>query len=385
VLADLRRRLAQTRWPEEFAGRRWAGGASVDYLRSLVEWWRDGFDWRAQERAINSFPHFRVTVEGVLLHFVHVRGRGPEPLPLVLTHGWPSTFYEYLKIVPLLVDPGANGADPADSFDVVVPSLPGYPFSEPLPPGGFGRVPELWERLMSGVLGYERFGAYGGDIGGIVTNRLALEFPQRLAGIATSFPAEPYLGAGAAPLSRQEEAVVESRRLAVERGHDVYADIARTHAARLAVGLNDSPAGLAAWIVWFWREWSDCDGDVERRFTKDELLTTVTLYWAAEAIGSSLRPYADWALGTAGRPAVWQERPDVPSGIDSKPLGAHERIEVPAAVLLFALVRFPREWVERAYADIRRFAEMPRGGHFGAMEEPDLLAEELRTFFRPLR
>jgi pimeloyl-ACP methyl ester carboxylesterase len=271
VLADLRRRLTETRWPEDFRGRGWADGASIEYLISLVDRWHDGFDWRAQEAAINAFPHFRVTLDGVALHFVHVRGRGHDPLPLVLTHGWPSTFYEYLKIAPLLADPAARGADPADSFDVVVPSLPGYPFSGPLPHAEFRRVTRLWARLMTEVLGYERFGAYGGDIGGMVTNRLALEFPQRLTGIATSFPAEPYLGPGAAPLSEAEEGVVEARRLAMEGGRDAYVDVSRTHPARLAVGLNDSPAGLAAWLVWFWREWSDCDGDVERRFTKDEL------------------------------------------------------------------------------------------------------------------
>ncbi|MDQ4030216.1 MAG: epoxide hydrolase 1, partial [Actinomycetota bacterium] len=300
VLADLRRRLAQTRWPKELAGRGWSDGASVEYLSSLVEWWRDRFDWRAQEAAINAFPQFRTSVDGIRLHFVHVRGRGGEPLPLVLTHGWPSTFYEYLKLVPLLADPAAHGGDPADSFDVVVPSLPGYPFSDPVPPGEFRRVPELWARLMTDALGYGRFGAYGGDIGGMVTNRLALEFPERLAGIATSFPAEPYLGPGAAPLSDAEQAIVDTRQLGVEVGREAYADVARTHPARLAVGLNDSPAGLAAWIVWFWREWSDCDGDVERRFTKDELLTTVTLYWATQTIGSSFRGYRDWALGGAG-------------------------------------------------------------------------------------
>ncbi len=385
VLADLHRRLARTRWPKEFAGRGWADGTSIEYLSSLVEWWRDRFDWRAQERAINAFPHFRTSVDGVGLHFIHVRGRGPEPLPLVLTHGWPSTFYEYLKIVPLLTDPAAHGADPADSFDVVIPSLPGYPFSDPLPPGDFRRVTELWARLMTDVLGYVRFGAYGGDIGGMLTNRLALEFPERLAGIATSFPAEPYLGPGAAPLSQAEQAVVESRRRRLDLGVDAYTDMGRTHPASLGLALNDSPAGLAGWIVWFWREWSDCKGDVEQRFTKDELLTTVTLYWATETLGSSFRAYADWALGAAGRPALWKGRPEVPAGIDSKPLGPHERIEVPAAVLLFSLVRPPREWVERAYADLRRFVEMPRGGHFAAMEEPELLAEEIRAFFGPLR
>ena len=361
TLADLHERLARTRWPP---------GAD-DYLKELVAWWRDGFDWRAQEAALNAFPQFTAWVDGVRLHFVHVRGRAGSAVPLVLTHGWPSTFYEYLKLVPLL----------AGDFALVVPSLPGYGFSDALPPGEFRRVPELWVKLMTEVLGYERFGAYGGDIGAMVANRLALEYPDRLLGIATSFPAEPYVGPGAPPLSRAEQELVESRRLAVESGRDLYTDVTRTHGAQLAVALNDSPAGLAAWLVRFWRDWSDCDGDVERRFTKEELLTTITLYWVTATIGPSFLPYGDWALGSAGRPVVWQDRPDVPTGIDSKPLARDERIEVPASIVLFSLVRTPREWAERAYTDIRRFREMPSGGHFGAMEEPEALAEELRAFF----
>jgi pimeloyl-ACP methyl ester carboxylesterase len=385
TLVDLRERLARTRWEEAFAGRGWPAGASLEYLKQLAAWWLERFDWREQEAALNAVPHFRADLDGVSLHFVHHRGRGPNPLALVLVHGWPSTFFEYLKILPLLTDPAAHGGDPADSFDVVIPSLPGYGFSDPLPHGEFRRVPELLARLASDVLGYERFGAYGGDIGGMVVNRLALEYPERLVGVATSFPAEPYLGPGSPPLTGGEQAIVDSRRRRFELGTDAYTDIGRTRPARLAVGLNDSPAGLAAWLLWFWREWSDCDGDLGRRFSKDELLTTLTLYWATETIGTSFLPYDDWALGSAGRPVIWEDRPEVPSGVDSKPLGRDERIDVPTGVVLFSLVRLPREWADRAYTDIRRFTEMPSGGHFGAMEEPQLLAEELRALFRPLR
>jgi epoxide hydrolase len=378
TLADLRHRLARTRWPDEFE-------ADIGYLEELCEWWRSGFDWRAREAELNAYPQFRALVDGVALHFVHARGNGRDPLPLVLVHGWPSTFYEYLRILPLLADPAAHGGDPADSFDVIVPSLPGYGFSDSLPPGEFRRVPELLVELVTDVLGYDRFAAYGGDIGGMVVNRIALEHPERLVGIATSFPAEPYLGQGAAPFTDAERALVESRRRRLELGADAYTDIGRTRPAELAVGLNDSPAALAAWLVWFWREWSDCDGEVERRFSKDELLTTLTLYWATQTIGSSFLAYDDWALGTADRPSVWEHRPEVPPGVDSKPLRRDERIDVPAGLFLFSLVRPPREWIDRAYSDVRRYTEMPRGGHFGAMEEPELLAEELRALFRPLR
>jgi pimeloyl-ACP methyl ester carboxylesterase len=378
TLADLRDRLTRTRWPDEF-------DTDLEYLKELSEWWRSGFDWRAREAELNAFAQFRACVDGTSLHFVHARGKGPEPLPLVLLHGWPSTFVEYLRIVPLLTDPDGKGGDPKDSFDVIVPSLPGYGFSDPLPHGEFRRVPELLVGLVTETLGYDRFGAYGGDIGGMVVNRLALEHPEQLVGVATSFPAEPYLGPGAAPLTVGERALVASRRRRLDDGADAYTDIGRTRGPDLAVGLNDSPAALAAWLVWFWREWSDCGCDVERRFGKDELLTTTMLYRATQTIGSSFLPYDDWALGTAGRPSVWSSRPEVPSGVDSKPLRRDERIDVPAGIMLFSLVRPPREWIDRAYGDVRRYVQLPSGGHFGAMEEPELLADELRAFFRPLR
>lgn len=310
-------------------------------------------------------------------------GEGPAPMPLLLTHGWPSTFFEYLKLIPLLTEPERFGGDPADCFDVVVPSLPGYGFSDPLPVGAFQRVPELWVRLMT-VLGYEHFGIYGGDIGGMVANRLAIEYPERLLGINTSFLAEPYLGEGAAPLSPAERRFLERRRRNDESSGG-YTHLGRTTPQLLTFPASDSPAGLAAQIVHFWRLWSDCDGEIERRFTKDELLVTVMLYWVSNTIASSFRPYVDWALGATDRPHIWEARPEVSPGVDSKPLGRGERIDVPAGISLFSLARGPREWADRGYSDIRRFTEMPSGGHFGAMEEPALLADELRAFFRPLR
>jgi pimeloyl-ACP methyl ester carboxylesterase len=269
----------------------------------------------------------------------------------------------------LLTDPESHSGDAVDAFDVVVPSLPGYGFSDPLPPGESGRIPEMWAHLMADVLGYERFAAHGGDIGGMVTNRLGVEFSERLVGIHVTFVAEPYVGPGAPEPSEQEQAFLEERA----RGKETS-----------SYALNDSPVGLAAWIVEKWREWSDCGGDIERRFTKDELLTTVTLYWATRTISSSFNIYRDWALGSASVPVAWEGREEVPPGVDSKPLDRGQRIEVPAAVAAFN-ERCPREWVERAYADLRRFTEMPRGGHFAAMEEPELLAEDIRSFFRPLR
>jgi pimeloyl-ACP methyl ester carboxylesterase len=387
TLDDLQERLARARWPGELDEPGWEDGTSPAYLRELVGWWRSGFDWRAQEAAINRFPHFRATVDGVRLHFVHERGRGPAPLPLILTHGWPSTFYELLPLVPLLTDPASHGGDPADAFDVVIPSLPGYGFSDPLVGrGSANRVPELWAKLMVDVLGYARFGAHGGDIGAMVANRLALDHPERLVGIHLTRPADPYVGPGAAPLTKAEQALLPARA----RWHEDeggYVHLQRTRPQTLAYGLTDSPVGLAAWIVEKWRAWSDCDGEVERRFTKDQLLTTVMLYWVTGTIGSSFRFHRDWALGAASLAAALDEalagRPEVPAGV-VRPLGRDERIQVPAAMALFDY-RCPREWAERAYGDLRRFTDMPRGGHFTAMEEPELLAQDLHAFFRALR
>jgi pimeloyl-ACP methyl ester carboxylesterase len=383
VLDDLRERLSRVRWPGELDGPGWEDGTSAAWLRELVEWWRSGFAWRRQEAQLNRFAHRRATVGGVRLHFVHERGRGPTPLPLVLTHGWPSTFYELLGLVGPLTDPGAHGGDPADAFDVVIPSLPGYAFSDPIPGRGSARrVPELWVALMTDVLGYERFAAHGGDIGAMVTNRLAYEFPERLVGLHVALVAEPDVGPGCAPLSDAERAMLAERLAGQETG-GAYAHVQRTRPQTLAFALSDSPVGLAAWILDRWRDWSDCDGDLERRFTKEQLLTTVMLYWVTGTIGTSFRLYRDWALGSGSRPEAWHGREEVVAGVE-RPLPAGERIEVPAAVALWE-ARYPREWAQRSYADLRRFTEMPRGGHFAAMEEPELLVEDIRAFFRDLR
>jgi pimeloyl-ACP methyl ester carboxylesterase len=387
TLDDLAERLARTRWPDGLDGTGWENGTSPAYLRELVDWWQTGFDWRAQETALNRFAHFRTTVDGVGLHFVHMKGKGPAPLPLVLTHGWPSTFYELLPLVGLLTDPAGHGGDPTDAFDVVIPSLPGYGFSDPLQGRGrANRVPGLWAQLMGEVLGYPRFGAHGGDIGAMVANRLALEHPKRLVGIHVTRPADPDVGPGAAPLTAAEQELLDAR----VRWHEVeggYVHLQRTRPQTLAYGLADSPVGLAAWILEKWRAWSDCGGELERRFTKDQLLTTVMLYWVTGTIGSSFRFHRDWALGAASLPAALAEaladRAEVPAGV-VRPLGRGEQIQVPAAVALFDYA-CPREWAERAYGDLRRFTDMPRGGHFTAMEEPELLAEDLCGFFRDLR
>ena len=367
VMEDLRRRLAGTRWPDEIPASGWDYGSNLAYLKELVEYWRTSFDWRAQEKLINSFNHFRAEVEELNIHFIHERGKGPNPTPLIITHGWPSSFFEMYKIVPLLADPGSHGGDPADAFDVVAPSLPGFGFSDRPTQRGMDilRVADLWAKLMTEKLGYLRFGAQGGDIGAGVTSRLGFARPENLTGIHLTSVTRPtpYLGPGARELSDAEKAHLDQREK-WQQAEGGYSHIQGTKPQTLSYGLNDSPAGLAAWIVEKYRTWSDCGGDVESRFTKDELLTTITIYWITQTISSSTRMYYE------NQRQVWS-------------LKSGERVQVPSGIALFPqeISRPPREWAERSY-NVCRWTEMPRGGHFAALEEPELLAQDIRAFFR---
>ena len=370
VLDDLRRRLETVRWPDQIPNSGWDYGSNLDYLKELVEYWRSGFDWRAQEAKLNLFHHFKSQVDGLDIHFIHERGQGPNPIPLVITHGWPSTFFEMHKIIPLLADPGAHGGDPADAFDVVAPSLPGFGFSDRSAEPGMDvqRVAGMWNKLMTENLGYPRFAAQGGDIGAGVTARLGHDHADSMIGIhltSVNRPA-PYLGPGSRELTEAEQAHLGQRER-WQQDEGGYNHIQSTKPQTLSYGLNDSPVGLAAWIVEKYRTWSDCGGDVERRFTKDELLTNITIYWVTQTIGSSVRMYYDNQRGT------WV-------------MGKDERAPAPAAVAVFPaeISRPPREWAERSY-DVCRWTEMPRGGHFAALEEPELLAADVRAFFRPYR
>ncbi len=365
VLTDLRERLARTRWPDAVDGAGWSYGAAPDYLRDLVASWRTTFDWRARERQLNRLAHFRADIDGLGVHFVHERGRGPDPMPLILTHGWPSSFVEHLDLLPLLTDPAAHGGRAEDAFDVVITSLPGYGFSDrPAAPGMTkAAIADRWVRLMRDGLGYQRFGAHGSDVGGGVTAALGRRHPEHLIGLhlsAYTFP-EP-----AEPWTPAERAFVEAQEhwWRTEGGYSAQQS---TKPQTLAYGLTDSPAGLAAWIVEKFRAWSDCGGDVESRFSRDLLLTNLTIYWATATINASTRVY-------------YEER-HAPSAAPFVP--------VPAGFAVFANEfvpegRPPRELAERTF-DVRRWTELPRGGHFAALEEPAALAEEIRAFFRPLR
>lgn len=382
ALNDLAERLAHVRWPDQPTDSGWADGTELDYLRDLAEHWQGRFDWRAQERRLNRLHQYRAQVGGLGIHFVHEAGAGPDPMPLLLTHGWPSTFAEPANLVPRLTDPTRFGADPADSFDVVIPSLPGYGFSDrPTTPDVAHRIPALWVDLMR-QLGYERFAAHGTDIGAFVTNRLGFEHADRLVGIHVSHWVEP--GVDPADLSKSEREFVAGRAVDAE-AETAYAHVQRTKPQTLAYALTDSPVGLAAWIVEKWRAWSDCGGHVERRFSKDELLTTVSIYWHTNTVASSIRLYKQWALGSRPLPSAPIGAAPVGAG-ESTPLPAGRRIEVPARLALFGPTHNPPpdSWLHRGYTEAQ-IARMPRGGHFPALEEPDLLADDLRTFFRPLR
>src|SRR5579859_2469820 len=368
VLDDLAERLARTRWPDEVANGDWRYGANLDYMRQLIAYWQRTFDWRSQERAINAFPHFRAELDGLHIHFIHQRGSGPHPMPIVITHGWPGSFYEMHKIIPLLADPGSHGGDPADAFDVIVPSLPGYGFSDaPTQPGlTTAGIADLWTRLMTEGLGYDHFAAHGGDIGSGVTAHLGLRHPDHVLGIHVTAVRKPYLGAGAPPLSEAEKAYIAlNERWEAEEG--AYGHVQGTRPQTLGYGLNDSPVGVAAWIVEKFRAWSDCQGNVEARFSKDELLTNVMIYWATQTITSSVRLYYE-------------------SQHAAQRFGPEDHIRVPCAIALSReeVELAPREWAERLY-NVQRWVQFPSGGHFMALEEPELLVEDIRAFFRGLR
>ncbi|MEY4580341.1 MAG: hypothetical protein RL701_5044, partial [Pseudomonadota bacterium] len=360
-----------TRWPDAVDGAAWDYGTNLDYLKELVAYWQHDFDWRALERQLNTWPHFKVAIDGFGLHFLHVRGRGDgrtKPVPLLLSHGFPDSFLRMVKLIPLLTDPAAHGGDAADAFDVVIPSLPGFGFSDRPKQRGWdvAKIAALLHKLMTETLGYTRYAAHGGDWGSAITEQLAVTQPEQLLGIhLTEIPFTRLFSVPPANLSAAEQAYVQAGRK-WQRNEGGYFAIQSTKPQTLAAGLADSPVGLAAWIVEKYRGWSDCDGDVERAFTKDELLANITLYWVTQTIHSAMRLYYEARV--------------------SRPVPHPKRVAVKTAVSIFPkdLVQAPREYGERFY-DIQRWTVQPRGGHFAAFEEPELMAHDLREFFRNLR
>ncbi|MFI9385880.1 epoxide hydrolase family protein [Kutzneria sp. NPDC052558] len=368
-LDDLRERLARTRFAPALSDD-WTHGTPTAYLAELVEYWRTKFDWPSAEARLNEMPQFTAPVRDADIHFVHVEGNGPNPLPLLFSHGWPGSFWEVSKILGPLTDPAAHGGDPADAFTVVAPSLPGYGFSpHPGTPGvSPTEIADRFHELMTRVLGYSRYGAQGGDWGAIITTSLGRDHADSLAGIHLNMMGtRPIVGEHSEPLTEAERDFKANGSQWREQ-EGAYGQIQGTKPATLGAGLSDSPAGLAAWIVEKFRTWSDCDGDVESVFSKDDLLTNISVYWLTNSIATSTRLYYE---------AFRDQR---------TPLLAPSFIEAPTGFAAFPkeLSRPPREWIARAY-NLQRFTQFEKGGHFAAMEQPEALVTEIREFFRPLR
>jgi pimeloyl-ACP methyl ester carboxylesterase len=364
-LEDLRARLRRTRWPDQIAGTGWDHGTDGDYLRGLVAYWLDGFDWRAQEAEQNRLAQFTTTIDGARVHLFHVRSPHPDARPLILTHGWPSTPLEFLKVIGPLTDPTAHGGSAADAFHVVAPSMPGFGWSGPTTETGWhaGRIASAWLELMS-RLGYERFAAHGTDWGSVVSTAMARLAPERLTGLHLTL-----LVSGTAPadghLTEEERLQQEANavRRATESG---YVTLQATKPQTLSYALADSPVGQAAWIVEKLRGWTDCDGDLESVLSKDEILSGISTFWFSRTGGSSGRLYLE------GARAAYASTP--------RP----EPVTVPTSVALFPGELYPTSRrIAAEHFNIVGWTPMPRGGHFSALEQPGLLVEDLRARLAP--
>jgi len=363
-LDDLRDRLARTRWPEAETVDDWSQGIPLAYTRELCGYWADGYDWRRAERQLNGFGQFVTEIDGLDIHFLHVRSPHAGALPLVLTHGWPGSVVEFGKVIGPLTDPVAHGGDAADAFDVVCPSLPGYGFSGR--PTGTGwtvsHIAAAWAQLMD-RLGYGRYGAQGGDWGAMVTATLGHLDPDHLAGIHLNMPvAVPGSMDPSELTAAEQQALVDYDRH--RRWGTGYSKEQSTRPQTLGYGLVDSPAGQAAWIVEKFHEWTDCDGHPENVLTRDELLDNVMLYWLPATAASSARLY-------------WESFVD--PGFDE--------VHVPTGCSIFPkeIMRISRRWAASRFLDIRYWNELDRGGHFAAFEQPELFVHELRSFFALVR
>ncbi len=363
-LAELRSRLLATRWPTAWPVDGWDAGTDPGELRRLVDHWASGYDWRVHEAAVNALPHRVADLGGTPVHYLRFDGEHPGSLPIVLTNGWPSSFLELTGLADRLAAPSRHGGAAEDAFTVIVPSLPGFAFSPQRPSlADPVQTHDLWHRLMHDELGFTRYAAHGGDLGAGITSRLGEAHPEALVGI--------HLMAVASPVAHAESGVTAEERAyldavaawSAEEGG--YQHEQSTRPLTLSYGLADSPTGLLAWMVEKYRAWSDCGGDLSSRFNDDFLLTQASLYRFTNTISTSFRPYYEYGRHLTRRV---------------------ERVTVPTAVAVFPadLTRPPRSWAERTY-NVTRYTTMPRGGHFAAHEEPELLAHDLTEFFRDLR
>jgi pimeloyl-ACP methyl ester carboxylesterase len=362
VLDDLRSRIRNTRWPDNITGSGWKFGADLSYIKELAEYWVQGFNWRRVEDEINAWPNYIANIEDYKIHYIHIRGKGKKSFPLIITHGWPGSFLEMLRLIPPLMD------DAAFPFDLVIPSMPGYGFSQKVTKPGCNtrKIAGLWFKLMQ-QLGYKKFGAQGGDFGSGVSTQLGLKYPQEVTGIHLNYipgSYKPYIEAGDS-LTGEENQFLRSIEEWDKKEYG-YGHQHSTKPLSLAYGLNDSPVGLCAWLVEKYYGWADCQGNIENVFSKDDLLAQVTLYWVTETIHSSIRLY--------------QENSLVPLHFSKG-----DFVRVPVGIARFPLEEPfpPRSYIERGY-NVTHWTDMPAGGHFAAMEQPELLAADIRDFYRKL-
>jgi pimeloyl-ACP methyl ester carboxylesterase len=377
-IEDLKRRLEAVRWAPDMGNDDWRYGTNGDYLRELVDYWLTSYDWRSHERAMNAYDHFRVPIDGIPIHFVHAKGQGPNPLPLILSHGWPWTFWDFEKIIGPLSDPAAYGGNAEDAFDVVLPSLPGFGFSTPLEKTGINwwKTADLWAVLMRDVLGYERFCAHGGDWGTLVTLQLGHRYADLLHGVHVTGVAPLDIYSGVRPWAigglleaMSQESDERDAMLDWEKKFASHVAVHSLDPQTLAFAIHDSPVGLCSWILERRRSWGDCRGDVESRFSKDDLLTTIMIYWLTDSFVTTVRYYQE----AGAHP--W--RPD------------HDRmpvVEAPTGITYFEPDKPPgeMEWTE-TYFNRQMYRIHPRGGHFAPAEEPELLVEDIREMFRSAR
>ncbi|MCJ7438016.1 MAG: epoxide hydrolase 1 [Acidimicrobiia bacterium] len=369
LLVDLQERLRNTRFPEPLPDAGWDYGTEHDYLRSIVSYWSEAYDWRTREAALNELPHFVTEIDGERVHFLHVRSPEPDAQPLVLTHGWPGSFVEFLGVIGPLTDPVAHGGDASDAFHLVVPSLPGYAFSGPTRERGvhLGRVARMWAQLMA-ALGYDRYLAQGGDWGSFVTTLVARHDPDHCAAIHLNM-ITPLADGPAEGWTPEEQAFMEQFNQAYMLDGAGYMQIQGTRPHTVGYGLDDSPAGLAAWILEKFREWSDCDGDIERSFTKDQLLDNLMMYWVTGTATSSARTYFEFF-----------------HALRAGDLDVFSRVEVPTGYARYPreIMRTSRRWAEHGF-NIVHLSDQPRGGHFAAFEVPELFVPDVRAWGRAVR
>ncbi len=362
ILDDMKARISNTRWTDEIIGSGWSNGTNLGYLKELAAYWVHEFDWRKLEAEINFYPNFLAEINGHTIHFMHIRGKGKISVPLVITHGWPGSFLEMMKLVPLLT------SDENFSFDLVIPSIMGFGFSEKITEPGCNSifVADLWLQLMK-ELGYKKFGAQGGDIGAGISAWLALRYPENILGLHLNFipgSYNPYVMEGEPLVPGMEEYLKKRNQWIMEEG--AYSQLHRTKPISLAHGLNDSPIGLCSWIIEKFHTWSDNKGHIENSFTKDELLGNITLYWVTQTIHSSIR--------------IYKENANAPMKF-----GKDDFVRVPVAFANFIkeISAPPRPWIEKGF-NIRHWTDMPEGGHFAALEQPRLLADDIIDFFKSI-